>query len=91
MDSQEREEPRSKRLSPNIRIKQQKEIKFNELMIEIQMVSLIKGKELAKRLSELSVLITQGNNEYVAKELQELSNKLIELAQYNIKGEMGNE
>lgn len=74
------------------RAKQRKEARFNELMVEIQMVSLIKDKGLAKRLSELSVLLTQGDStEYIAKELQGLSDKLMELAQYEIKGEIGND
>lgn len=89
MDRRERKIPPRDIVS---RAKQRKEARFNELMVEIQMTTLIKDKGLARRLVELSLLLTQGDNsDYVAKELQGLSDSLVELAQYEIKGEIGND
>lgn len=59
-----------------------KKRQMNSLMRDIQAHTLIQGGELAKRLKELSIMLSQSNvnSEYVSNELQELSEKLIELA-----------
>ncbi len=89
MDRRERNIPPREIIA---RAKKLTENRFNQLMLEIQMTTLIKDKGLATRLLELSLLLKQGDNsEYVAKELQKLSDKLIELTQYEIKGEVGND
>lgn len=54
-----------------------------QLMREIQMVVLIQDKGLAKRLSELSTILDQNDNnsQYVSQELKKLSEDLIKLAE----------
>ena len=77
-----RKNSENNRANMNKKIQSRHDTKMKNLMKEIQIFTLIQGKELPKRLDELSIMLKQnhGNSEYVANELQELSVKLLKLA-----------
>lgn len=59
-----------------------KKRQMDSLMKDIQTYNLIQGKHLAKRLTELSIMLKQSNDnsEYVSSELKDISSNLLKLA-----------